>query len=161
MFKKLVALFIIVPLVDLFILLAIARIHWLLSVCAILVSALVGVWLVRRQGLAVYNRLRSDVASGHLPADSLFDGGLVLFAAALLLTPGLVTDIAGYSLLIPASRKWFLRRLKSWIAKRVQFSTASFTSTSFENTIDAEFTRTQPQETHDANCDPRVEESRN
>ncbi len=59
---------------------------------------------MRREGLSVLLRIQEDLGQGSFPADSLLDGAMVLVSGALLLTPGFITDLIGFLLVIPASR---------------------------------------------------------
>ena len=70
----------------------------------LLAISLLGVWLVKAQGVAVYRKGRTDLAEGKVPGRSIVDGGLILTAGVLLVIPGFVTAIAGLLLLIPPTR---------------------------------------------------------
>lgn len=70
----------------------------------VVLTAFLGTWLVRSQGLAALQRLRSDFDGMRDPTEALAHGAMILFAGALLLTPGFFTDAVGFSLLIPAVR---------------------------------------------------------
>jgi UPF0716 protein FxsA len=74
----------------------------------VILTAVVGSLELRSQGIATLNKLRSELDRGVMPAQTLFDGVCLLFAGALLLTPGFVTDVLGLALFVPAFRK-FLR----------------------------------------------------
>ena len=105
---------------DLILLLLLARIHWLISILSIIVSAIVGAWLLRRQGTAVATRLRSNLAGGQIPTEPIMDGAMIFLAAGLLLTPGLITDLIGISMLIPVCRGWYITRIKEWFRIKVE-----------------------------------------
>ena len=83
-------------------------------------TAAVGGWIVRRQGLATLFKARSNLRDGRLPLNELFEGLCIVIAGALLLTPGFVTDFIGFALLIPLLR----RGLKAIIDKYGLFSVA-------------------------------------
>ncbi len=83
----------------------------------IVATALIGAFLVRRQGLAVLSQVRGDLASGELPGRGLVHGALVLVGGALLLTPGFLTDTVGFLLMVPAVREG-IRRLGTRIFQR-------------------------------------------
>ena len=98
MLPRLFLIFVLVPLADLLVLLIISKqLHWLVSFSVVIVSGLIGAILVKRQGSAALSKVRHDFQSGTIPADPLFDGALIIFAAGLLITPGLMTDVAGIS----------------------------------------------------------------
>lgn len=143
MLTRLFLLFVLVPLADLILLLLIARFHWLISVVAIIASGILGAWLVRRQGLAVASSLRSDVIDGRIPTSSLLDGGMVLLAAGLLLTPGLLTDLFGITFLVPACRNWYKARFKLWIQSRIGIKSGSAATRAGGQTVDGEFTKSK------------------
>lgn len=95
----------------------------------VVLTAIIGAFLVRVQGLRALNDLRNSM--GHLenPAEPLAHGAMILFSGALLLTPGFFTDAFGFLLLIPGFRLWVMRQLRA----RVKFET---------------FTYGQPPQTH-------------
>jgi UPF0716 protein FxsA len=64
----------------------------------------VGAWLVKREGMSVWNRFQRQVESGSVPGKEIADGVMILFAGALLMTPGFLTDLLGISLLLPPVR---------------------------------------------------------
>ncbi len=86
----------------------------------IVLTAILGSMELRSQGLATVNKLREQMDRGELPAQTLFDGVCLLFAGALLLTPGFVTDIAGFSLFFPPVRAFLRVTLGSYVARRAE-----------------------------------------
>jgi UPF0716 protein FxsA len=101
----LVALFILVPLAELYLIIQVGEAIGALPTIAILVvDSLLGAALMRSQGRAVWRRFERAVSERRPPAREVVDGGLVIFGGALLLTPGFLTDILGLILLIPPSR---------------------------------------------------------
>ena len=72
----------------------------------VVLTAVIGTWQLRAQGLATLARGRAQLDAGQLPKRELFDGICLLFAGALLLTPGFVTDSFGFLLFVPAFRNW-------------------------------------------------------
>jgi len=100
-----VALCVIVPIVELAVFVQVA--HWIgvwEALFLLLAVSLLGVWLVKAQGVAVYRKGRSDMAAGKVPGRSMVDGLLIFSAGVLLLVPGFVTAVAGLLLLIPPTR---------------------------------------------------------
>ena len=117
--------FLVVPIVELAVIVQVSGSLGLLPTLALLVAVSVaGAWLVKREGLGVWRRLQATLGRGDLPADDLVDGLCVLFAGALLLTPGFVTDALGLVLLVPPSRavvrglllRRFRRRIEAGLA---------------------------------------------
>jgi UPF0716 protein FxsA len=120
MFLRLLLLFTIVPLIELYLLIKIGGILGVVPTIAIVIgTGVLGAWLARWQGLAVLRRISDEMAAGRLPTDALIDGLLILVAAAVLLTPGLLTDTLGFVLLVPASRALVRKVVAAAIARRV------------------------------------------
>jgi UPF0716 protein FxsA len=89
-----------------------------------------GAWLGKRAGFAVLRDLFAGLSRGEPPADRLVEAGLVLVGAVLLVTPGLLTDLAGILLFVPPVRRWLAPRARHaalrWLTARgVQVGTAS------------------------------------
>ena len=85
----------------------------LITIGAVMFTAVVGVALLRRQGLATLTRGQQKLAAGQLPASEMAEGLLLAVAGPLLLTPGFITDAAGFALLVPAVRRVFAASLAS------------------------------------------------
>lgn len=116
MFARLLLIFTVVPLVELYLLVKIGTVIGPLQTIAIVIfTALVGAYLVRLQGIMTLYRIQRDFRQGIFPGNALFDGFLILLAGAFLITPGLVTDLVGLLLLIPG----FRTPVKAWIKRRV------------------------------------------
>jgi UPF0716 protein FxsA len=120
MFLRLLLLFTVVPLIELYLLIKIGGVIGVVPTIAIVIgTGVLGAWLARWQGLAVLRRISEEMAAGRLPTDALIDGLLILVAAAVLLTPGLLTDSLGFVLLVPASRALVRKVVAAAIARRV------------------------------------------
>jgi UPF0716 protein FxsA len=103
---KLLLLFVGLPAIELAILIELgSRFGTLHTIGLIVVTGVVGASLARGQGISVVRAIQIKVAEGRLPADSMVDGVMVLIAAALLVTPGVLTDTFGFLCLVPAFRK--------------------------------------------------------
>jgi UPF0716 protein FxsA len=125
-------LFVFVPVAELWLLIAIGtRIGVLPTVGIVLATGLAGAWLARREGTGVLRRIRADLERGVLPSDALLDGAIVLFGAALLLTPGVLTDAVGLFALLPPSRAWLKRALRRRAERAVREGRASFVGIGF------------------------------
>ncbi|GBD92817.1 phage T7 F exclusion suppressor FxsA [bacterium BMS3Abin05] len=117
MFTKLLLLFIAVPFVELVILVKVGELIGLFPTLAIVITTgILGAALARSQGFSTLLRIQQELRQGGFPADSLFDGVFILAGGLLLLTPGFLTDIAGFLCLIPAAR----RPVKRWARKKLQ-----------------------------------------
>jgi UPF0716 protein FxsA len=83
----------------------------------VVLTAVVGIWLVRRQGFSILSRIHAALDRGEAPAIEVVEGGLVLIAGLALLVPGFVTDLVGFALLVPPLRDRIVRRLiRKWQA---------------------------------------------
>jgi UPF0716 protein FxsA len=116
----LVLLFIVVPIIELFVIIQVGQsIGVLPTIALLLLDSIVGSVLMRSQGRAAWRSFQAATAAGKVPAREVVDGALVIFGGALLLTPGFVTDILGLALLIPVSRAVVRRMLLGGVAKRM------------------------------------------
>ena len=112
MFKILFLAFLLVPLLELYVLIKVGGeigAGWTLSL--VLFTAALGAWLVRLQGLSTMQRAQQSMRRGEAPALEVLEGAMLFFSGFLLLVPGFATDIAGFVLLIPGVRKHLLVRL--------------------------------------------------
>jgi len=123
MFLYLFLLLTTVPFVELVILLKVhhaVAVAWgpgyglLATLGTVIVTGIIGASLARQQGLSVLTRLQSQMNQGEMPGDTLADGVLILIGAALLLTPGFLTDLFGFSLMIPFTRIGYRKLLIRW-----------------------------------------------
>lgn len=117
---KVLGLFLFLPLIELVLLIKIGSyIGTLATVALILATGALGAFLARSQGLEALRQLRVETAAGKLPTGPLVDGVVILLAGAVLLTPGVLTDILGFLCLAPVFRKFLkailLRKLKHWL----------------------------------------------
>ncbi len=128
-------LFIVLPVVELFVVIQVAGVvgGWETIGLVILVS-LIGAWLVRFEGLGVLGRLQTTLSEGRIPADEPIDGALLLVGGTLMLTPGFITDGVGLFLLFPLSRiplrKFIKKRFSAGSMGWVGTSTGGFTRVS-------------------------------
>ena len=103
--RTLLALLLVVPLVDaLFLVFVATRLGWVPTVGLVVLTAILGMLLLRAEGRATLARVQRKLAQGQPPTDELLDGGLLIAAGAFLLTPGLVTDALGFLLALPLTR---------------------------------------------------------
>lgn len=113
---RLGCLFVLIPLVELWLLLRVGQ--WLgvlPTVALVAVTGVVGAWLVRTEGVRSMARFQAQLARGELPGRVLMDGAAILLGGAFLLTPGVLTDVAGFALLLPPTR----RLLQGWATARL------------------------------------------
>jgi UPF0716 protein FxsA len=101
----LVVIFILVPIAELYVIIQVGNAIGLVpTLILLLLDAVLGSMLLRHQGRAAWIRFNRALAEGRLPHKEVFDGVLVIFGGALLITPGFLTDIIGLILLIPPTR---------------------------------------------------------
>lgn len=119
----LVVLFIVIPLIELFVILQVGGwIGVLPTIALVLLTGVLGAALASSQGRAVWGRFNEALSEGRMPGREIFDGAMVIFGGALLLTPGFITDILGILLLIPATRALFRRAMTSQVKRRTWFA---------------------------------------
>jgi UPF0716 protein FxsA len=110
---RLALLFVVVPLVELVLLVQLGQVVGLWPTLALVIfTGVTGAALARLEGLRVLYRFQAELASGRLPGQALLDGISVLVGGAFLLTPGILTDLAGFALLLPTTRRWIQRRVR-------------------------------------------------
>lgn len=117
---KMLLLFIIVPVAEVVLYVKLGQYIGLwLTLLLIFGTGIAGAFLARTQGFQVIRRVRSELNQGRIPGNEMVDGLLVLAGGLLLLTPGLITDIAGIFMLLPPSRKiireFLKRKIRKWI----------------------------------------------
>ncbi len=124
---RLLLLFILVPAVELILLIKLGGIIGLFPTVGIIVlTGFLGAALTRMQGLAVLRRMQQEMAAGQMPAGSIMDGVIILIAGALLLTPGFLTDIVGFSCLIPGVRSVIKRFAQARVERAVREGKVGF-----------------------------------
>lgn len=120
MFLRLLLLFTVVPALELILLIQLGRyVGFWPTAGLVLGTGIVGAWLARREGLKVFRAVSTEMAEGRMPTDHLLDGLLILVAGAVLLTPGLLTDAAGFVLLAPPGRRFIRSVVSKAISKRI------------------------------------------
>jgi UPF0716 protein FxsA len=117
----LILVLIIVPAADFVLLLAAGgRIGWLLTLALAVLTGIIGAGLAKQQGMRTWFEIRRALSRGQLPSAPLLEGAMILFAGAVLLTPGFITDTVGFLLLVPPSRRWLAKRVVAHFQKRMQ-----------------------------------------
>jgi UPF0716 protein FxsA len=111
---RLALLFVVIPILELVLLIELGQVVGLLPTLALVVfTGVTGAWLARAEGIRVFFQFQKQLASGQIPGQAMLDGISVLVGGAFLLTPGVLTDLFGFSLLFPPSRRWLQRRLRN------------------------------------------------
>jgi len=121
MLLKLLLLLTLVPALELVVLVYLTMLTDIsVTLLVILLTGVVGAFLARGEGLKAMRRIQEETVQGRLPGDSILDGAMILVAAALLVTPGLITDATGLLLLIPFTRARVRKLVKRWIKRRIE-----------------------------------------
>ena len=120
-FTKLLILFVIVPVTELYILIEVGkRIGSLATIGIIIFTGILGAYLVKNQGFMILKKIQNDLNDGIMPGDSLIQGAIILAGGILLLTPGFVTDTVGFIFLIPVSRNVIKKYLLKWLKGKIE-----------------------------------------
>ena len=144
-------LFIIMPIVEMVLLIQVGSVigAWY-TVGLVLLTAVIGVNLLKRQGLSTLLRAQQKAQQGALPVSEIGEGLLLAVAGALLLTPGFVTDAIGFALLTPGLRSQLAKLVAArMIVSGTQFSHTTYSSQSrsdrFDDAIDGEYEEVHEQ----------------
>lgn len=120
MIWRLILLFTVVPALELFLLLQLGA--WLgpwQTFAIVVVTGTAGAWLAKREGLGVLTQLSQEARQGIPPGARLAEGALVLAGGLLLITPGVLTDLTGFLLIFPPTRRWLAPRVVQAVLSRV------------------------------------------
>jgi UPF0716 protein FxsA len=111
-----IGLLLLIPLVDALFLVGVTWVlGWKLVTLLVVLTAFLGLFLVRLEGRNTLAKIQRKAAKGESPTDELLDGVLLLVSGAFLLTPGLITDTIGFLLVVPLSRYPIRVALKKWV----------------------------------------------
>jgi UPF0716 protein FxsA len=120
MFARLALLFVLVPLAELALLVRLGQIMGLWPTLGLVAgTGVLGAALARAEGLRAVGRVQAELAAGRIPGRALLDGLAILLGGAFLLTPGLLTDVAGFLLLLPPTRRWIRGRVRAMLERRM------------------------------------------
>jgi len=124
MFLRLLALFTLVPLFELYLLIKIGTVVGVgPTILLVIGTGTLGAYLAKEQGARAVRRVQNEINAGRMPADALIDGLLILIAGGLLLTPGILTDCLGFFLLVPAGRQAIRRAVAKRIRRAIEQGT--------------------------------------
>lgn len=127
MLFKLMLLFTVVPIIELMLLFRLSRyIGFQYTIIIVLVTGVVGAFLAKREGKGIIKRIKVEISDGRVPGDELINGLCVIVGGAMLLTPGIITDAAGFILVISPTRKILITAIKRKIKNMIQDGTVSF-----------------------------------
>lgn len=118
--RNLLILFIVIPLIELFVLIKLGELWGAApTIGLVIITGVAGAMLTKMQGLLIIRQIKDDMHAGQMPADKLVDGLLILIGGALLLTPGLLTDIVGFICIIPWTRIMIKTQIKNKIKEKM------------------------------------------
>jgi UPF0716 protein FxsA len=121
---NLALLFVIVPIVELMLLIQLGQVVGLMpTLLLVLATGVGGAILARAEGVRVFFQFQRELASGRLPGQAMLDGIAVLVGGAFLLTPGVLTDMVGFSLLFPPTRRWIQKAVRARLERQIQDGT--------------------------------------
>jgi UPF0716 protein FxsA len=112
--------FIVVPLVEIFVLIQVGQVigaWW--TIALLIADSIFGTWLIKREGARSWAALRDSLQTGRMPARELADAGLIVVGGTLMLTPGFVTDLLALFLILPFTRPVARRVLTRMVASRL------------------------------------------
>ncbi len=120
MFFKLFLIFAVIPVIELALLIKIGSVIGILNTITIVIlTALIGAYMVKLEGLGVMSRIQKNMQEGIFPGEELINGMMILIAGALLLTPGFFTDIIGFLMVFPFSRNHIKKIVRRYIEKKM------------------------------------------
>ncbi len=117
MLLKLFLAFTIIPIIEIYLLIEIGSMFGALTaVTLVILTGFLGAFLARMQGMQTLYRIQESLREGRMPSGELLDALLIVIAGLVLLTPGFLTDSAGFLLLIPATRN----SIKYWLRRQIE-----------------------------------------
>lgn len=127
MFLKFFLLFTIVPSVELWLLFQVKEMLGLFeTIYLVLLTGIIGASMAKKQGLLVIQSIQSDIQNGQMPQHTLVEALLVLIGGVLLITPGVMTDFFGFSLIIPTTRRLWVPFVQRWFKNRINIQGTMF-----------------------------------
>jgi UPF0716 protein FxsA len=117
---KLLLLFTVIPVVELYLLITIGQSMGAgPTIALVLGTGFLGAWLARREGSRVLRSWQGSLARGEIPKEGVISSVLVLVGGVLLVTPGVVTDVMGLVLLLPWTRRWVAHAIRRRLEQRL------------------------------------------
>lgn len=111
-FRHFVLLFIAIAIAEVYVLIGVGGLIGTGSTIALIIlTGVIGVNMLKGQGISVFTRFQEKLSTGEAPAEEMVEGILLVVAGAFLITPGFLTDTLGFLWLIPQSRHWFAKKL--------------------------------------------------
>lgn len=121
MFLRLFLLFTLIPAIELYLIIRVGSIIGAGNTILLIIgTGMLGAYYARQQGLAVMTSIQTRMNQGQLPGDDLVNGAMLLVGGAFLITPGFLTDFAGFSLIFPPTRETIKVSVKGWIERKTR-----------------------------------------
>jgi len=124
MFPLIAVIFLLVPIIEIYLLIQVGQVigaGW--TILLVVLTAVIGVALLKVQGLSTLNRAQQKMQANELPAREILEGMGLVVAGALLLTPGFFTDAVGFFLLFPPTRIWLVSAVAARMVVSASVST--------------------------------------
>lgn len=126
-FPRLLLLFVTIPLVELFILIKVGKyLGTGNTILIVILTGILGAAFARSQGAGIFYKIRQILNQGKIPGNEMIQGILIFTGGIMLITPGFLTDILGFLLILPFSRKFFSSFLISYIKKKIESGRVRF-----------------------------------
>ena len=118
MFGRLLLLFVFLPMIELYLLIVLgSRIGPMPTIGLIVLTGIIGATLARQQGLSTLAKIQNELRQGRAPTQELVEGAMILVGGLVLLTPGILTDIFGFAMMVPGIRKSMAKQFNVRIPK--------------------------------------------
>ena len=137
MFGRLLLLFVFLPMIELYLLIMLgARIGPMPTIGLIVLTGVIGATLARQQGLSTLAKIQNELKQGSAPTQELVEGAMIVVGGIVLLTPGILTDIFGFAMMVPRFRRYLAKQFKVRIPRGFYSSTTGLRTGSKYNKND-------------------------
>ena len=127
MFGRLLLLFVFLPMIELYLLIILgSRIGPMPTIGLIVLTGIIGATLARQQGLSTLAKIQNELKQGRAPTQELVEGAMILVGGLVLLTPGILTDIFGFAMMVPSIRKSLAKQFNVRVPKGFTSTNAGF-----------------------------------
>ena len=142
-FPRLLMLFILVPLAELYVLIKLGKyLGTGNTIIIVILTGIMGAAFARSQGAGIILKIRNSLQQGMIPGEEMIQGLLILAGGLMLITPGFITDLLGFLLILPYSRKWAARWLMATLDKKIR--TGQWSKTRFRVDLNGDKTDDDP-----------------
>ncbi|MCK4836909.1 MAG: FxsA family protein [Candidatus Aminicenantes bacterium] len=120
-FSKLLLIFVFVPLVELYVLIKLGKyLGTETTILIVILTGILGAAFARSQGAGIISKIRNSLNQGKIPGQEMIEGILILTGGIMLITPGFITDLVGFSLILPFSRAFYSNIALSYLEKKIK-----------------------------------------